>query len=130
MKESGPILLNLDIETIMNSFSLLAQEAAVAESTSSAISSLDSVNTFFLVMSALVLGVVLTICITVLLHRVYTTRATNALIMELVNKGFSAEEIERVVHSNAKPGSKPGQLYANRKNQAGGKPVPPVKAAS
>ena len=98
----------------------------MAESTSSTISSLDSVNTFFLVMSALVLGVVLTICITVLLHRVHTTRATNALIVELVNKGFSAEEIERVVHSNAKP----GQLYANRKNQAGGKPVPPVKAAS
>jgi hypothetical protein len=87
------------------------------------------------VAGAFVLAIVFVICVTTTIQRVFTVRASNELIMDLVNKGFSADEIERIAYGKSKIGTKVGRFFrdarnAFRKDQSvGGNPVPPVKAA-
>jgi len=93
-----------------------------------------SVVAIIAVAGGIALGIVIAICVTSIIQRVYTIRASNTLIMELVNKGFSAEEIERIAYGNTKLGTKVGRFFRDarngfRKDQAGQSPVPPVKAA-
>lgn len=115
----------------MNSL-LFAQDVAVAESING---DPFSVVAIIAVAGAFVLGTVLVICVTTIVQQIYTIRASNALIMELVKKGFSAEEIERIAYGNSKIGVKVGRFFrdarnAFRKDKApGASPVPPVKAA-
>lgn len=110
---------------------LLAQDAGVTE-----VVAADpySVVAIIAVGGGIVFGIVVAICITTIIQRVYTIRASNTLIMELVNKGFSAEEIERIAYGNTKFGTKVGRFFRDARNgfrtdKTGPTPVPPVKAA-
>jgi len=113
---------------------LLAQDAGYAQASAVA-NDPYSVVAIIAVGGGIVLGIVIAICITSIIQRVYTIRASNTLIMELVNKGFSAEEIERIAYGNTKFGTKVGRFFRDARNgfrkdgTAHGKaPVPPVKA--
>jgi len=112
---------------------LLAQDAGVVEMASGGP---QSVAAIIAVAGAFLVAIVFIICVTTAIQRVFAIRSSNKLIMELVNKGFTAEEIERIVYGNTKFGTKVGRFFrdarcAFRKDGAiKQNPVPPVKAAS
>ena len=117
----------------MNPLILLAQDANVVEHLNNDV---QSISAMIAILGAFVLAIVFVICVTTTVQRVIAIRASNKLIMELVSKGFTAEEIERVVYGNTKLGTKVGRFFRDAKNafrKDGGveaTPVPPVKAAS
>lgn len=92
--------------------------------------------TIIAVVGVIAVCVVLTICITVTIQRVVAIRESNKLIMELVNRGFTAEEIESIAYGNMKLGKKVGKMFRDARNAFRTQqehdrqmPSPPVKAA-
>lgn len=113
----------------MNPSILFAQDMGVVDGDT------HSAAAIIAVAGAFVLSVVFVICVTTTIQRFIAVRASNKLIMELVNKGFTAEEIERIAYGNSKIGTKVGRFFRDARNgfrkdqRASGRPVPPVKAA-
>ncbi len=92
--------------------------------------------TIIAVIGALILAITIIGCITTTIQRVVAIRESNRLILELLNQGYSADEIERVVYGNLKFGKKVGRLFRDARNvfrpsaeRHGQMPVPPVKSA-
>jgi hypothetical protein len=92
--------------------------------------------TIIAVVGIIVVCVVLTVCVTVTIQRVVAIRESNKLIMELVNRGFSADEIESITYGNMKLSKKVGKMFRDARNAfrtpqegSGQMPAPPVKAA-
>jgi hypothetical protein len=91
-----------------------------------------SVVSILAVIGTFVLAVVVVVCITTTIQRIIAVRESNKLILELLNRGYSAEEIERVVYGNTKFGVKVGRFFRDARNVFRPKkdtrsPVPPVK---
>ena len=121
----------------MNATLLLAQDSVQSDFLNRIDGDALAAATIILVAGSVAIAIVMTICITVTVQRVYAIRESNKLIMELVKRGFSADEIENITYGNSGLGKKVGKIFRDARNafktqhdhQAHGSAVPPVKSA-
>lgn len=90
-----------------------------------------SVISIIAVAGSFALAIVIVGCITTTIQHVIAIRESNRLILELLNRGYSAEEIEQVAYGNSKFSRKVGRFFRNARNKfrhkKKQKAVPPMK---
>ncbi|QEG24748.1 hypothetical protein [Mariniblastus fucicola] len=89
-----------------------------------------SVAMLVAVIGTFILAVVIVGCVATTIQRAIAIRESNKLIVDLLNRGYSADEIERVVYGNIKFSRKVGKFFRNARNafrQEERSPVPPTK---
>lgn len=83
------------------------------------------------VIGGFALAIVVVGCVSTTIQRVITIRESNRLILELLNRGYSPEEIERVAYGNSKFSKKVGRFFRDARNmfrkEENQKAVPPAK---
>lgn len=94
---------------------------------SSALSALSIIT----VIGAFALAIVVVGCISTTIQRVVAIRESNRLILELLNRGYSPEDIERVAYGKSKFSKKVGRFFRNARNtfrkEENQKAIPPAK---
>jgi hypothetical protein len=124
---------------------IIAQDAGVSE-VDSVISAMNSEG----FTAAVILGIIGTVavaitfigCVTTTIQNIVATRMAFKMINELAARGYSAEEVERLVYGDKNFSRKVKQMFARAKGRIGnqlgsdfrestnGRPAPPVKQAS
>jgi hypothetical protein len=87
------------------------------------------------IIGAAVLGIVLVSVVAQTVQRVVMVRESNRLILELLKRGHSADEIERIVYGGQKFGHKVGRFFGSVRRKFRGQGVgavnrramPPIK---
>lgn len=75
------------------------------------------------IVGVILLAIVLACLIASTIQRVTAIRESNRLIMELLDRGYSADEIERVAYGGGAFGNKVSRIYRNVKRKFRGQPA-------